>query len=534
VSTTAAARHRTRRVSAALVAAVLITAALVGCSTGGSSGGSSGSSTLNVVGGSELKDLAPILSAAQSATGVAVKLQYTGSLDGAERVAAGSAGDAAWFASDKYVQLAGAGTKVLASRHTMLSPVAVGVRQSVAARLGWTGRPVGWGDISTAAAAGRFKYAMTNAVASNSGFSALVGVADALAKNQALSASTIDAAGLRGFLTGQALSAGSSGFLADAYVRSQDTLDGIVNYESVLLTLNSSRQLHEPLTLIYPSEGIITADYPLMLLSNAKRAAYDKLVTYLTRRDVQERIQRTTSRRPAVPGVPLDARFPSQLLVEAPFPANLQVVQVLLDSYQTDLRRPANTVYVLDVSGSMNGDRLSRLKAALTGLTGVDQSFTGKFARFSPRERVTFIPFSSDVQGEQAFTIDSTDPSSPSLRAIRDAVNGLRAGGGTAIYSALDRAYQVAGDARRTDPGAYTSIVLLTDGENNQGISSGAFLTTVRQSPAGAARVPVFTVLFGEANPGALQQIADATGGRVFDARTAPLNEVFKEIRGYQ
>ena len=46
--------------------------------------------------------------------------------------------------------------------------------------------------------------------------------------------------------------------------------------------------------------------------------------------------------------------------------------------------------------------------------------------------------------------------------------------------------------------------------------------------------MPVFSVLFGEANPGALQQIADATGGRVFDARTAPLNEVFKEIRGYQ
>ena len=56
MSTTAAARHRTRRVSAALVAAVLITAALMGCSTGGSSGGSSGSSTLNVVGGFVVTD----------------------------------------------------------------------------------------------------------------------------------------------------------------------------------------------------------------------------------------------------------------------------------------------------------------------------------------------------------------------------------------------------------------------------------------------------------------------------------------------
>jgi hypothetical protein len=31
-----------------------------------------------------------------------------------------------------------------------------------------------------------------------------------------------------------------------------------------------------------------------------------------------------------------------------------------------------------------------------------------------------------------------------------------------------------------------------------------------------------------------LKQIADATGGKVFDARRAPLSEVFKDIRGYQ
>jgi hypothetical protein len=31
-----------------------------------------------------------------------------------------------------------------------------------------------------------------------------------------------------------------------------------------------------------------------------------------------------------------------------------------------------------------------------------------------------------------------------------------------------------------------------------------------------------------------LKRIADVSGGAVFDSRTAPLSQVFKEIRGYQ
>jgi Ca-activated chloride channel family protein len=46
--------------------------------------------------------------------------------------------------------------------------------------------------------------------------------------------------------------------------------------------------------------------------------------------------------------------------------------------------------------------------------------------------------------------------------------------------------------------------------------------------------IRIFTIRFGEADPGELQQIADITGGKVFDGRTGSLSQVFKEIRGYQ
>ena len=91
----------------------------------------------------------------------------------------------------------------------------------------------------------------------------------------------------------------------------------------------------------------------------------------------------------------------------------------------------------------------------------------------------------------------------------------------------------VADQLRQAEPGTYTSIVLLTDGENNAGVDPQRYLARIRSQPA-SQLVRSFTVLFGEANPTELQDVAEATGGKVFDARTADLSKVFKEIRGYQ
>ncbi len=195
------------------------------------------------------------------------------------------------------------------------------------------------------------------------------------------------------------MTAGSSGFLADSYVRDQASVDGIVNYESILMSLNASGRLTEPLTLVYPAEGIITADYPFMLLNAEKRAAYDKVTAYLRTPDVQKRIMTDTLRRPAIPGIPLDPRFNASTLIELPFPAKLDTIDTLITTYLDEIRRPASAIFVLDVSGSMSGDRLDQLKTAMKALTGTDTSATGRFARFRAHEQVTIITFSDDDPG---------------------------------------------------------------------------------------------------------------------------------------
>jgi Ca-activated chloride channel family protein len=535
---------------AALVLALLV---LATACTGGSPGepgakvrGSEG--ILRILAGSELMDLKPLLDEAAAATGVWVALEPMGTIDGAEAVASGAAEteyDAIWFSSNRYLALRpGAEAKLGTATDIMSSPVVLGLRRSVAERLGWVGRPVTWAEIAAAAGARQFTYGMTDPSASNSGFSAVVAVATA--RVGAGSALTVEQAqkaapALRDFFAAQTLAAGSSGYLEDAFVGralGQDPgepVDGIFNYESVLLEMNASGNGRlEPLELIYPADGVVTAEYPLTMLagkSDGKKEAHRLLADYLRTPDVQRAIAERTHRRPAVPGVA--TALPSGSLVELPFPAQADVVDALLTSYFDKLRRPSRTIYVLDTSGSMAGDeRIGALQRSLAGLAGADPSLTGQYRRFRGREQVTLLPFSSGPAAPQTFTVAEENPG-PDRQRIAAAGAALQSAGGTAIYDSLQAAYRIAEQQVATDPDRFTSIVLMTDGENTEGADLAAFRAFAGARPAALRDVPVFCVLFGETDAAEMEQVARLTGGRTFDARTTPLAEVFKEIRGY-
>ncbi len=500
--------------------------------------------TLRILAGSELSDMQPILDKAAEATGVKVQFTFTGTLEGAESLANGSAAgkyDALWFSSNRYLQsLPDAGKKLGNQVKIMSSPVVLGLARSAAQRLGWEREPVSWGQIAEAAGSKAFTYGMTDPSASNSGFSALVGVASALAgTGSAVTADQIAAVSpaLTEFFSAQALSAGSSGWLSDAYVkRAADPVqkvDGLINYESVLLSMNAAGTLPEPLSLIYPSDGAVTADYPLTSLTEANddaRSAHQRLSDYLRTPDVQKQIMETTRRRPAVPGVQLSSQFAVRDLIELPFPAGHEPIDALLSAYFNKIRRPSRTLYVLDTSGSMEGDRITSLRTALVALTGADTTLVGKYRGFRSREEVTLLPFSSKPGTPQTFTVPENAPQAE-LDKIKSVAQGLNASGGTAIYDSLTRAYQILGAA---SVDKFTSIVLMTDGENQNGSTIEVFENTYRGLPEAARHIPVFTVLFGEGSPDEMNRVATLTNGKVFDARSTPLQTVFQEVRGYQ
>jgi len=493
------------------------------------------SETLTVLAGSELKDLEPLFGDIEKNTGIKLVMNYSGTLDGAEKLISGGQTDLAWFSHGKYIDLIqGQNKKVLAQEKTMLSPVVMGVKESIARAWGWIDNPkLTWRDLAAKSANGELRYAMTDPTTSNSGFTALVGVATAFSgTGDALRPQDVNQAELGRFFQGQQLTAGSSGWLVDTYVKEQNRLNGMINYESVLMRLNESGQLHEKLVLIYPAEGIITADYPIMLVNGQKRESYNKLVAYLTTPEFQQKIMEQTLRRPVVPQVKLSPVFSSQILVELPFPNDLDAIDKLLFAYQDKHRRPSHTFYVLDVSGSMEGSRLDALKAALKNLTGLDQSLAGRFSRFRSREILTFIPFDNQVYPAKTFTIDNSESQSPDMQAIRDYIDTLQPRGQTAIFQAMGQAYYMALLAKQVEPGRFFSIVLMSDGENNSGIAESE-LESYIQTNGKDQNIKAFTILFGEAKPAELESLANLTGGRLFDGRNS-LNQVFKTIRGYQ
>ena len=511
---------------------------LGGCGGAGSNGAAP-AATLDVIAGSELKDVEPILADAERATGVRVVMTYVGTIAGIDRLAGGEHHDAAWFAQDKYLSLSSAGSSVKSRSRIMLSPVIIGVKHSVAQRLGWdAGHKVGWRDVQSAVAGGRFRYAMTNPSTSNSGFSAVLSVSTALAgTGDALRPSEVNRPAIAAFYRGQKIVSGSSGWLSDAFLAAQDRVDGIITYEASILALDANPNLRERLDRVYPSDGIVTADYPLDLLDQSKQDAYDKLVAYLKSTDVQKRIAQTTYRRP-VDASAATTQYPA-VVNETAFPASAGAVQQLLLRFLNQDRVPAHSFYVLDKTGSMTNEdgtgesRIRRVQDALGVLTGSDTSLTGRFARFEDRERVTIITFSETPEIDETFTM--TRPDDPAVYGkVKQLAGSLQAGGNTAIYSALEAALAEAVRDQPGDAGRYASIVLMTDGENNRGDSYDQFARKWQQLPAYGRAIHIFPIFIGEASPAELQRIADLTGGRAFDARKESLAEIFKEIRGYQ
>lgn len=112
-------------------------------------------------------------------------------------------------------------------------------------------------------------------------------------------------------------------------------------------------------------------------------------------------------------------------------------------------------------------------------------------------------------------------------------MKSLEPDGGTAVYGSLEAAYQHLGQGGAD---AFTSIVLMTDGENTEGVKAGHFDSFYAALPPAQRRTPVFAVLFGDSDRKELTHITELTGGRLFDATggTGSLAGAFEEIRGYQ
>lgn len=496
--------------------------------------------TLRVLASSELADMRPVLDDLRRETGIELILEFQGSVDATNALNPGEyRHDLAWLSSDRYFQLKlqdtpGAGPAPLSNK-IMTSPVVLGVRPATAEvlRRNAGGPELSWADIADGAAAGLIRFGMADPNRTNSGLAALVGVATAAAgTGAALRPEDVTCDRLRGFFSGQTLTSETTSGLVDEFVAHQDGADALIGYESVLLSLNSSGKLREPLEIVYPEDGMVLSEYPLLLLDPARRAEYDRVVEWLRSEPVQKKIMERTLRRPVDPNIPRDPHLAASIGNALFFPNQREVIDRLLANYEDPgSRTPGQVIFLLDFSGSMRGERIAALRSTFDGLGGAGGaggSTAGGFVRFYRGERFTLIRFGGQVLAEQTFTVEGQSD----IDAMRAFLAAEEFDGRTSVWSALDHAYQLASGLVRENPARPVTIVLMTDGVSNAGIGAEEFLRRHASLAPEAKAVHTYPIRYGEADPAELDRAARATGGRMVDAAATSLHEAFKETRG--
>ncbi|MFJ9389552.1 VWA domain-containing protein [Nocardioides sp. NPDC101246] len=475
-------------------------------------------------------------------TNVVLEPEFIGTLEAADAIVADpDRYDAAWFASDDYLRLALAakGTDDLTSSDPIMrSPVVLGVHHDVANRLGWTGdADVSWEEIARRAGDGELGFLMTSPASSNSGLSTLAGVATAFDAEPPLQSEDVGLVqdDVRQLFSGQLGRAASSGWLSDTFRENPTAYDAIFNYESELLTL---AERVEDLDIVYPSDGTTEATYPLTLVDAEKQKAYDTAVAWLRTADVQVELSEKSGRRPGRTSVTPSPGVPDNDVKTLPLPDDLGTIDELIFTYFDEFAPKTRTTYLLDTSASMDEIKMNQLRRAFEGLAGDDTSISGQFKRFRKGERLSVYTYADETQSLGSLVVEDQPARDEALTRLIDRVGELTGHGGTAYYDAIDTAYAAIKAA--PEEGATTSIVLMTDGEQNGG-QSYAQLSKKYEAAYRDLGVPLYVVLVGDAATSAdasIEQLvgfAEHTGGREVIAKdAADLRTIFQEIRDYQ
>jgi Ca-activated chloride channel family protein len=494
---------------------------------------------LRIISGSENRDLEFLLEDFCGKNNGSIRISYMGSLDIMHILQQGAGEyDAVWPANSMWISLGDRSFKVKRPVSVYQTPVVFGIKKSIAVELGFTEAEVSVADILAAIQAKRLSFCMTSATQSNSGACAYISFLYAFLGNpDMIGPGDLDDPALQQsvseLLKGINRSSGSSDWLKDLFLSS--AYDAMVNYETLIIAANRRlrEEGREALHVVYPAEGVAMADSPLGYVDNGdaeKEALFKKLQDYLLSSPVQLAIQETGRRTGFIPiseknksvfniddGIDINKTLS---IVKMPDPATTEKA---LELYQEKLRKPSLTFYCLDFSGSMSGSGEMQLKEAVRNL--LDQDLAKKnLLSAGARDENVFILFNSGIK--QIISVSGNDPKQL-LDAWRQ-VNGARTGGGTNMYSPIIKCFDLMG---RYKTGDYISaIIVMTDGESEDYFED--FRRLYRSERMASLDVPVFSIIFGDANQSQLDSLASLTRARVFDGKK-DLAAAFKNAKGY-
>lgn len=451
----------------------------------------------------------------------------------------------------------------------MLTPLVIAMPEPMAQALGWPDEPLGWTDILGLARSqqgwgefghpewGAFRLGKTNPNFSTSGLSALIAQTYAAAdKRDGLSAEDLRKPEVVQFGTDvetavvhygdTTLTFMNNWYRADqrgnpyaytsaAAVEEKSVIDyNTGNPDGVLQQGEQPRPPRVPLVAIYPEEGTLYSDNPLVVLDAEwvdadEKAAAARFVEFAQRPENQQRVLEYGF-RPGNPDVEVTAPVDRangvdptqpQTLLEVPSP---EVTVAVLDAW-ADQRKGARVTLVVDVSGSM-GEPASG-EGADTKLDLAKSAAVSALDQFKDDDEVGLRIFTNDIAPGGATFVDVVPISR--VGDVRERLAGeirnLVPLNGTPLYDVTQQTYEEL--AASYDPARINAMVVLTDGRNDDGVSSDdrqqldGLLAALTAGSEGATSRPVrvFPIAYGgDADLTILRSIAEASSGAVYDA----------------
>jgi Ca-activated chloride channel family protein len=146
-------------------------------------------------------------------------------------------------------------------------------------------------------------------------------------------------------------------------------------------------------------------------------------------------------------------------------------------------------VFVIDLSGSMAGQRLNRLKESLLRAS----------KKINSEDAVGIVTFADEVS--VALPVGKFDFDQRSM--LTGTVQAMQASGGTSMYDAIVVAAKLLLDVKAARPEFKLMILVLTDGESNQGLGYGETKEVLAR-----LKIPIYTIGY-EADVPALKQLSE-------------------------
>lgn len=449
------------------------------------------------------------------------------------------------------------------------SPLVIAMPQPMAEALGGPQADVGWADILALSQDpdgwgslghpewGRFTLGKDNPHLSTSGLSATIATFyAATGLSSDLTPDRIAEPAVREFVAGveagvlhysdDAVNYMANLAAADAAGQAMSYVSAVVVQEQLVYLYNRGSPTGDPALLgeapepqvplvpLYPTDGTIMLDHPYVVLdsaSDAQRTGAADFLDYLQEPAQQRRLAEHGFRdHTGAPGDDLAAAVAipdGQDLAVVP-PPSPPTVTAILDAWD-DLRKKANVLLVMDVSGSMNepvGDGRSRLEAA-------KQAAVESLDLFHDDDQVGLWSFSSELEPEQPpYTeVQPLTRIGDGRAALAGAIDGLHADGGTALYHTVRAAHQHL--LAQLSPDRINAVVVLTDGRNEYPADDdlAALLRDIDASSLERS-VRVFAIAFGEQSDlDVLGQIGEASRAAAYDARDpATIDQVFVSV----